>query len=201
MNLDKLNEHFPPEDIKQREGRGGKTLDYIEVQKVIQRLNDAFEGKWSFEVKDKDRTDKEVIVLGSLMADDITKEQFGSSDITFSRDSKEPVCIGDDYKAAASDSLKKCAAMFGVGLHLYENNKRNNQNGKPKAAANGRIAGEQKKAIVKLLGQLGVKEEQVEAHIKEQYKMSLEDLTFGQRSAVIKKLSEEVNSRKEKTAA
>ena len=85
MNLDKLNEHFPPEDIKQREGRGGKTLDYIEVHKVIQRLNDAFAGMWSFEVKDRDRTDKEVIVLGSLTAEGITKQQFGSSDIVFSR--------------------------------------------------------------------------------------------------------------------
>src|SRR5439155_19090393 len=27
--------------------------------------------------------------------------------------------LGDDLKAAATDCLKKCATLFGVGLHLY----------------------------------------------------------------------------------
>src|SRR5436309_3341261 len=32
---------------------------------------------------------------------------------------KALVSLGDDLKAAATDSLKKCATLFGVGLHLY----------------------------------------------------------------------------------
>ena len=31
----------------------------------------------------------------------------------------EIVSLADDLKAAATDSLKKCATMLGVGLHLY----------------------------------------------------------------------------------
>jgi len=199
MNLEKLAEHFPPEDIKQREGRGGKTLDYVEVHRVIQRLNEAFEGKWSFEVKDKDRTDKEVIVRGSLSAEGITKEQFGSSDIVFSRDKKEPVCIGDDYKAAASDALKKCAAMFGVALHLYENKSATQkQSSKPKGASNknGKIAEQQKNAIVKLLGQIGVSEDQIAPLIKERYGVTLDELSYEERANIIKKLSAEANEKK-----
>jgi hypothetical protein len=29
------------------------------------------------------------------------------------------ISLGDDLKAAATDCLKKCATLFGVGLHLY----------------------------------------------------------------------------------
>lgn len=48
-------------------------MDYVEGHAVIQRLNDAFEPKWSFEIlehevlKDLD----EVIVLGKLTAEDV----------------------------------------------------------------------------------------------------------------------------------
>lgn len=55
---------------------------------------------------------------------------------------------GDDLKAAATDALKKCATLLGVGLHLYrndqpanssktnnqprkENDRQSNGNGKP----------------------------------------------------------------------
>lgn len=203
MNLDKLNEHFPPEDIKQREGRGGITLDYVEIHRVIQRLNEAFEGKWSFEVKDKDRTDREIVVLGSLSAEGITKQQFGTTEITLSHNKKEPVCIGDDYKAAASDALKKCAAMFGVALHLYENNKQNTaqgQNGRGKSL-NGRVAEQQVNTIKKLLKQLGLNDEEIEKKVKEQHGVSLEELSSEQRSSIIRQLSAQVNEQKQGKAA
>ena len=29
------------------------------------------------------------------------------------------ISLGDDLKSAATDCLKKCATLFGVGLHLY----------------------------------------------------------------------------------
>ena len=35
-------------------------------------------------------------------------------------DAGKIVSLGDDLKAAATDALKKCATLFGVGLHLYE---------------------------------------------------------------------------------
>ena len=45
---------------------------------------------------------------------------FGGSDIARHRETQKPVSIADDLKAAASDALKKCATLFGIGLHLYE---------------------------------------------------------------------------------
>jgi recombination DNA repair RAD52 pathway protein len=50
MNRDILEQPFGPEQIKQREGNFGKKLDYIEGHAVIQRLNDAFDGDWSFTI-------------------------------------------------------------------------------------------------------------------------------------------------------
>ena len=43
MNRELLEKPFAPEQIKQREGNFGKTLDYIEGHAIIQRLNDAFD--------------------------------------------------------------------------------------------------------------------------------------------------------------
>lgn len=80
MNRELLEKPFGPEQIKQREGNFGKILDYIEGSSVIQRLNDSFDAKWSFEIlehKILDNTD-EVVVLGKLAAGDIAKTQFGS---------------------------------------------------------------------------------------------------------------------------
>jgi len=124
MNRELLEKPFGPEQIKQREGNFGKMLDYVEAHSVIQRLNDAFDARWSFEIVEQkimEQTD-EVVVLGKLNADNVTKSQFGSSRITRNRQNGEMVSLADDFKAAATDALKKCATMLGVGLHLYGGN-------------------------------------------------------------------------------
>ena len=46
------------------------------------------------------------------------------------------VSIGDDFKAAGSDALKKCASLFGIGLHLY-----NGSNGSNAGKNNGSNSG------------------------------------------------------------
>lgn len=119
MNRVSLEEPFSPQQIKQRVGNFGQTLDYIEGHAVIQRLNDAFEGKWSFHVKSHEILETEVVVLGELLAEGIVKMQFGSSAITRAKNSGEIISLADDLKSAATDSMKKCATMFGVGLHVY----------------------------------------------------------------------------------
>jgi hypothetical protein len=63
--------------------------------------------------------EEEVLVLAKLTAEGITKMNFGVSQVTRERDSGALISLGDDLKAAATDSLKKCATFFGVGLHLY----------------------------------------------------------------------------------
>ena len=119
MNRQLLENTFSPEQIKQRNGNFGKTLDYIEGHSVIQRLNEAFDGCWSFEIISHDILEEEVMVQGKLSADGVVKTQFGSSSITRAKDGGAIISLADDLKAAATDSLKKCATLLGVGLYLY----------------------------------------------------------------------------------
>src|SRR4051812_38037341 len=119
MNRQLLEQPFDRTQIKQREGAFGDQLDYVEGATVIQRLNDALEGDWAFEVVEHQIHEHEVLVLGKLSHEGVTKMQFGKSAITRSRQDKSLVSLGDDLKAAATDALKKCATLFGVGLHLY----------------------------------------------------------------------------------
>ena len=119
MNRELLEKDFPTEMIKHRPGGYGKLLDYIEIANIIQRLNDAFDAQWSFEVADHIRTDTEVIVLGKLTAAGISKMQWGGSQVVKSTKTGNPVSLADDLKAAASDAIKKCASHFGVALAIY----------------------------------------------------------------------------------
>jgi hypothetical protein len=118
MNRALLEKPFEPAQIRQRKGRNG-LLDYVEGHTVIARLNEAFDGAWSFEVVSHEIREEEVLVLGRLAAESVVKMQFGASQVTRDRETKALVSLGDDLKAAATDALKKCATFLGVGLHLY----------------------------------------------------------------------------------
>lgn len=120
MNRELLEKPFEPAQIKRRRGRDGP-VEYVEGHLIIARLNEAFEGKWSFEIVRHDILEDrgEVLVLGKLSAEGVVKMQFGVSQITRDRETKAIVSLGDDVKAAGTDALKKCATFLGVGLHLY----------------------------------------------------------------------------------
>src|SRR5437870_10143912 len=122
MNRELLEKPFSPDQIQQRKGLDGDVLDYVAGAAVIHRLNEAFEAEWMFEILDHHIYEKEVVVLGKLTAQGISKCQFGKSKITLTKDEKRQVSIGDDLKAAASDCIKKCATLWGIGLHLYFEN-------------------------------------------------------------------------------
>lgn len=140
MNRTLLEKPFDPEQIRRRQGRNGM-LDYVEGHSVIQRLNDALEGAWSFEIAHHEVREDEVIVLGKLTAGTIAKMAFGTSQVTRERDSREIVSLGDDLKAAATDALKKCATFLGVGLHLYAEKPLAGSAPRPGQAGNGRPPG------------------------------------------------------------
>ena len=122
MNRDILEKEFEPSQIKRRRGPFGDDLDYVEAADVIRRLNEAFDGEWSFEIIEHQQMFSEVVVLGKLTAQGIVKCQFGSHKITKAKKDGEVVNIGYDLKAAASDCLKKTATHLGVALHLYSEN-------------------------------------------------------------------------------
>lgn len=206
MNRDILEAPFAPEQIKQREGNFGKTLDYIEGHAVIRRLNDAFDSAWSFEILEhhilKDMN--EVVVLGRLTAGGISKTQFGSSAITRAKQTREAVSLADDLKAAATDSLKKCATMLGVGLHLY-GARQPTPNGRSSNApakvtpidrnradhgnnSNGRLSAKQHQYAISLARNQGMTRQQLDAHCVKTYGAGIDHLSRKDASALIESL-------------
>jgi len=119
MNRADLEAPFDEHLIKTRPGANGRPLSYVEGAEYIRRLNDAFDGRWSFEVVEYKVVDREVVVVGRLEAEGIIKTAFGGAQIKTSHQTGEPLNLGDDCKAAATDALKKASSLFGVGLHLY----------------------------------------------------------------------------------
>jgi hypothetical protein len=125
--VDFLLQRTPKREIKMRQGRGGLQFAYVEHGYVTERLNLVFGFNWDFEVVDKQILEDEVIVEARLTVrtpngQTIVKTQFGGADIkrhSSGARSGRPVSIADDYKAAASDALKKCASLLGIGLDLY----------------------------------------------------------------------------------
>jgi hypothetical protein len=219
MNRDILEKPFGPEQIKQREGNFGKMLDYIEGHNVIQRLNDGFETDWSFIIIKHEiiKETDEVIVQGELSAGSIKKSQFGSSRITRARNTGDMVSLADDLKAAATDSLKKCATMLGIGLHLYNKDDGINQraageppkgysgnnnnhsgngpndngyqhNGNGNGNSNGRITAKQHKFILSLLRNKGIATKEINKRCNEAYGSVLDFLSRADASNLISEL-------------
>jgi recombination DNA repair RAD52 pathway protein len=135
-----IEQKLNPNWIKQRKGRGGMMLDYLEGHRVISILNDATDYKWSFEIISKEtispKKGKEFIeVLGKLTIPGVgVKQAYGTKEL-----------YGDQSqaaKAATTDALKKAASMAGVGLELWSddepaNDYNNNSNGNSNYNNNG----------------------------------------------------------------
>jgi hypothetical protein len=125
--VDFLLQRTPKHEIKYRQGRGGLQFAYVEHGYVTERLNLVFGFNWDFEIVDKQILEDEVIVQARLTVrtpsgQTIVKTQFGGAEIKRHASGEKrgrPLSIADDYKAAASDALKKCASLLGIGLDLY----------------------------------------------------------------------------------
>ena len=126
MNKDLLTQPFPQDVIRTRPGQRGRTLAYVDVATIIERLNAVSDFEWSFEIVKHEILEHEVVVLAKLTIDSVSKTAFGGSSIT--RDSSgNGVSIADDLKAASSDGLKKSASLFGIGLDLYRGAERHEE--------------------------------------------------------------------------
>lgn len=108
--------------------------NYVPGFRFRDALDHLFGGLWEFEVLERWRDGDDVIVHGRLIVHiplpdgsfkQLKKDQFGTDHIeTFGKASKragEPISIGNNYKSAATDALKKCAVDFGLFRDVYMN--------------------------------------------------------------------------------
>lgn len=114
--LNSLSEPFPPQAIEKREGGGGKMLDYVATETVIRRLNNTV-GIWDFKITDTKvmpAGDAQLLVIwGEMTIPGLGTRAGTGVQVIHPRGGE------DMWKGAASDCLKKCATLFGVGIDLY----------------------------------------------------------------------------------
>ncbi len=124
--LDLLGRRFRPELIQERK-IGGRQVSYVPVSAVIERLNRAC-NTWNFRIVSRDR---EVMQLNrwnaetrkaeprdvsvSVVIGELTIPELGSRQ-AIGVQALDDGSGEDLLKGAASDSLKKCASLFGVSI-------------------------------------------------------------------------------------
>lgn len=120
-----LSEPFP-EEMEKTIVKSGVSLIYLPISEVINRLNKVLGvDNWSFEIISvrRDEVDvDEIIAHVSLSAiidgKSVVKHGFGGQSVKRQKKDNKPVDLGNDFKGAVSDALKKAAQQFGVGLYL-----------------------------------------------------------------------------------
>ena len=117
MDLEKLRRPFPSSEVKQRQGGGGKKLDYVAIESVLGRLlEDAPEYSWhiqSVELRMTVEGNKHVaVVIGQLQIGDKVGAGIGAM---VNADPDMAV------KSANSEAMKNAAKNgFGVALELWD---------------------------------------------------------------------------------
>lgn len=133
-------------------------LDYVTGEQVASRLNDClgWDG-WAYRIVEHGAHEDECWVLGELTtyndAGHLVKQQFGSQKLNRGTE------YGDGLKGAATDALKKCASLIGVGLYLHE---KDGGQAAPQQAAPTPIQPKEKpRTLFEVCAQMGYSREQV----------------------------------------
>jgi hypothetical protein len=119
-----LSEPFPHE-MEKTVSKSGRNLTYIPISEVIARLNKVLGlNSWSTEIVSvgRDATDPDwviahVRIIASIDGVTVTKEGVGGQQVKYTKAGKI-LDLGDEFKGAMSDALKKAAQQLGVGLYL-----------------------------------------------------------------------------------
>ena len=139
----------PKKVVFKRPVRGGGEVDYVPGWWFIQQANALFNHQWSHIVVDKqigtnqvwtqdrvtvhlpgmtitERKPNGTVIETRFDPIDISKDQFGSSDVKKYTKSApagkqigDIIDIGDDLKASATEGMKKCLTGFGLAPDVY----------------------------------------------------------------------------------
>lgn len=123
FQLQTLLKRTPKAYVKERPAKGGGKWKFVSGGYVKKVLNLMFGWDWDFEVISEQVMFGQVIVKGRLTCrsngKEIVKMQFGKKDVVFKKGTQDPLDIGNDFKAATTDALKKCAAELGIAADIY----------------------------------------------------------------------------------
>src|SRR5690606_15867471 len=123
FQLQTLLKRTPKQYVKERPAKGGGKWKIVTGGYVKKVLNLMSGRDRDIEVVSKQVAVGQVIVNGKLTCRRNGKEnvkmQFGKKDVVFKKGTQDPLDIGNDFKAAATDALKKCAAELGIAADIY----------------------------------------------------------------------------------
>lgn len=123
FQLQTLLKRTPKAYVKERPAKGGGKWKFVSGGYVKKILNLMFGWDWDFEAVSEQVAYGQVIVKGRLTCrsngKEIVKMQFGKKDIVFKKGTNDPLDIGNDFKAATTDALKKCASELGIAADIY----------------------------------------------------------------------------------
>jgi hypothetical protein len=119
-----LSEAFPQE-MERTVSKSGRSLTYIPISEVIARLNKVIGlNNWSSEITyiGRDATDPDWVIAqvrltATIDGVKISKDGVGGQQVKYTKAGKI-LDLGDEFKGAMSDALKKAAQQLGVGLYL-----------------------------------------------------------------------------------
>ncbi|HEC66254.1 MAG TPA: hypothetical protein ENI23_13265 [bacterium] len=94
---------------------GPRKYPYYKYSDVVNQLNEAFRHDWSNEVRDFVVTDNEVVAVVIVRVGVVSHTQVGRAKIGKDRNGVI-LSIGNNYKSAVADGIKKCAELFGVSM-------------------------------------------------------------------------------------
>lgn len=121
--LQLLLKKTPSQYVRQRPAKGGGVWHYVSGAYVRKVLNLMFGWDWDFEVLSEMVQGNQVIVKGKLTCrvngKAIVKTQFGCKEIMMRKGTNEPLNLGNDFKSATTDALKKCSAEIGIAGDIY----------------------------------------------------------------------------------
>jgi len=143
----------PRNVVLKRPGKGGKEFDYIPGWYFKKKLNFVFGWMHDFEILGERIDGDFVTVKGKLTVKDktgkpmISKTDFGGHPIQYIKGTKQYVDISNDFKAASTDCLKRCAVQLGIGLDVYSAGEYTNPS-QPEAPAEGPVVAKQASEVV-----------------------------------------------------
>lgn len=113
--------------IKTRKGYGNKLFSYVDGHYMTQVLNLITGYRWDCHIEKMTETEKEVICQGKIILHfdnehgyfTIEKSAIGQADKKFSTQDNTLIMIGDTYKAAQTDMIKKAASYLGIACDVY----------------------------------------------------------------------------------
>lgn len=133
--IQKIFNTTPKKYQYQRPGKADGQWSYVRVSYVRRTLDGLFGFDWDFTIQtslaeayDVAKITGTCVVLGRLTGRTkidgeirpVIKDQFGRAEVKFKKGTRDPLDFGNDMKAAASDSLKKCASLLGIAADVYD---------------------------------------------------------------------------------